>query len=280
MLNLVIVRGDPPSGGRLVNSWHDENGELCGSAFAHEAMRWIEWSGLGVFAFSEGSSEVRHWPQPHASPQLCRETFSRQLQPVILQALGWQALHASAIIGPSGVIAFCGKSGSGKSTLAFAMRNEGWSQLADDAVVLRAASNGVMVRPMPFAPRLRPRSQAYFAEISPSSGQEPIAPRRPELPLAMVILLLQDPAQPELTLAPVRKAEAFSRVLAHAHEFDPSDQSETRRLARDYLSIVDRVPVIELRYRPDLATLRNLTRTITELVHETEPYPRPHAEVA
>src|SRR5262245_35930751 len=272
MLNLVMASTDPPSGGRLVNTWRGENGELCGSAFSQGSLRWIDWSGLGVFAFSKGSAAVRVWPQPNSSPQLCRESFSRQLQPVVLQALGWQALHASAIVGPSGVIAFCGNSGSGKSTLAFALGNEGWSQVADDGVVLRVASNDVMVYPLPFAPRLRVASQAYFEGISNASSQpRTMVMQVGELPLAMVILLLQDRDHSETNLTSVHRAQAFSRLLAHAHGFDEDDRTETRRLVVDYLSIADRVPVLELRYRPDLAILPNLVRKITDVVQEKCP---------
>src|SRR5207247_875325 len=130
------------------------------------------------------------WPVQNVGDQTVVDTFWL-LQPNMLQALGWQALHAGAAIGPAGAVAFCGISGSGKSTLAFAMQQAGWRQVADDAVVLRIDRNGVRACPIPFTPRLRPASGAYFAGVCrtpiPLAGAEGA-----EYPLAATFVLRQD----------------------------------------------------------------------------------------
>ena len=46
---------------------------------------------------------------------------------------------------------------------------------------------------------------------------------------------------------------AFTRVLTHAHSFDPDNPVEAARLSRDYLDLVTRVPVVEFTYRPDFS---------------------------
>ena len=139
MLTLAFAGGDAPTPGtgRKVNEWCDDNGEVFARAHTSKDLHWIDWPGLGVFAFSAGSHEVRVWPEPGTQHEAIVDTFSRTLEPVILQTLGWQALHAGAAVGPTGVVAFCGRKGSGKSTLAFAMHQAGWRQFADDALVLR-----------------------------------------------------------------------------------------------------------------------------------------------
>ena len=110
---------------------------------------------------------------PDARHEEISDTFDRLLQPVILQALGKQALHAAASVGPTGTIAFCGNAGSGKSTLGFAMRQAGYRQLADDALVLQLEQDRVSVCPLPFAPRLRPASRLHFGY----ADQNPAPPR-------------------------------------------------------------------------------------------------------
>ena len=62
----------------------------------------IDWPGLGTFAFRPGSRDVLVWPEPDAPHEEISDTFDRLLQPVIVQALGKQALHAAAFAGPSG----------------------------------------------------------------------------------------------------------------------------------------------------------------------------------
>ena len=261
MLNLIFSGGDAPRAGQKVNEWLSDEGEIYGQAYSSESLQWIEWLGLGVFAFSAGSNEVRVWPDPSTPQKAIVDTFSRTLEPIILQALGWQALHAGATVGPKGVLAFCGKKGSGKSTLAFAMHQAGWRQFADDALVLRFDQDCVTASPVPFTPRLRPASRAYFAHAHSAALS---FSNRGNLPLAAVFLLQQKPelTKPHISLMP--QARAFSEVLAHAHCFDVGDPTQTRRLVEDYIVLAARVPVFALEYHPDLQQLPHLTRAVVE----------------
>ncbi len=261
MLTLAFAVGSAPAPetGRKVNEWCDDGGEVVARAYTSRALHWIEWPGLGVFGFSAGSQEVRVWPEPGRRHEAVADTFSRTLEPIILQTLGWQALHASAAVGSAGVVAFCGRKGSGKSTLAFAMHQAGWPQFSDDALVLRLDQDRVASCPLPFKPRLRPPARAYFANaVSLSQYSSGTA----NVPLAAVFLLQQnsDLASPRISLMP--QARAFSEVLAHAHCFDAEDPTQTRRLVNDYLGIVARVPVFALEYKPDLQKLPQLTRAV------------------
>src|SRR5262245_43718840 len=106
MLTFAFASGEAPPPGRQVNEWLDDDGEITARAFSRADLHWIAWPRVGVFAFSGGSHEVRIWPEPGARPEVVIDTFFR-VQPIIMQALGWQALHAAASVGPSGVFAFC-----------------------------------------------------------------------------------------------------------------------------------------------------------------------------
>src|SRR5689334_9620303 len=120
MLTLDFSTGTMPEaeGRRLTRTWFDDAGRLCGRAYVGGSDHWIDWEGLGRFRFRRDGETVSVWPAPDVSPETITETFSRVLQPVVLQAMGRQALHASAAAGPTGVLAFCGRAGSGKSTIA------------------------------------------------------------------------------------------------------------------------------------------------------------------
>jgi len=203
------------------------------------------------------------WPEPDAPHEEISDTFHRSLQPVILQALGKQALHAAAAVGPSGTIAFCGSRRSGKSTLGFAMAQAGYRQLADDALVLELEQGRVSICPLPFAPRLREASRLHFG-YSEKIPAPPIDLRPADLALSAIFLLRQDDQieTPRLTLLP--QAQAFSALLVHAHCFDAQDRSHTRRLVDSYLAIVSLVPVFTLHYRPDLQRLPQLIEIIQD----------------
>jgi hypothetical protein len=263
MLSLSILEGIAPVTGRQVNQWTDESGKVFARAFSSDDHYRIDWPGLGAFAFRPGSRDVLVWPEPDARHEEISDTFDRLLQPVILQALGKQVLHAAASVGPCGTIAFCGNAGSGKSTLGFAMRQAGYRQLADDALVLQLEQDRVSVCPLPFGPRLREASRLHFGYADQIPATRVDVPP-PDLVLSAVFLLRQDDQieRPRLALLP--QAQAFSGLLAHAHCYDAQDPSHTKRLVESYLTMVSLVPVFTIQYRPDLQRLPQLIEIIQD----------------
>jgi hypothetical protein len=270
LLSLTISAGVAPATGRQTEAWSDECGKVFARAFSADDHYRIDWPGLGTFAFRPGSRDVLVWPDSDASPEEISDTFDRLLQPVILQALGKQALHAAAVVGPSGTIALCGRAGSGKSTLGFAMRQAGYRQLADDALVLQLEGDRVSVCPLPFVPRLREASRLHFGHADEIPATR-VDARPADLALSAIFLLRQDHqvGRPRLALLP--QAQAFSALLAHAHCYDVQDRSHTRRLVDSYLAIVALVPVLSLHYRPGLQRLAQLVQIIQDAAGSCSP---------
>jgi hypothetical protein len=60
---------------------------------------------------------------------------------------GYEALHASAVESPEGVVAVLAPSGMGKTTLATELMRRGWPLFADDVLVLRADADGLRAHP-------------------------------------------------------------------------------------------------------------------------------------
>jgi hypothetical protein len=267
VLTLTLVVGEPPphrADGRLVQQWVDEAGDVYATAFTDGARRWIDWAGLATFAFSRGSTVVRAWPAPGARRQLVVETFSRVLQPIVMQAIGWQALHASAVVVGGGVVALCGRSGSGKSTIAYALSRD-HDQWADDGVILSLEGRGVVAHRVPFTPRLRPESQVLRPTRSGTPAGQSTGVR--ELPLASVAVLRQESGS--TTAVHWRRlppAEAFHVLVTHAHCFDPGDPDDARQFAQDYLTMAGAVPVFEVTYRPGLENLETVTAAVLHSV--------------
>jgi len=270
MLTLTFASGDPPpdpTSGREVSVWRDDTGAVCARTYAAQGLRWIDWPAFGVYAFEPGSRDVRVWAAPSVSPNDVTAIFERVLQPVILQALGWQALHASAVLGRRGVLALCGHSGSGKSTLAYALREAGFAQFADDGVVIALESDRVLACALPFAPRLRPASFERFSSGlrlppgSPAKGSRPS-----HAPLAGVVVLHQDAAHSgSPRCRAVDPAQAFTALLTHAHCFDVDSSATTTSLVHDYLAIAERVPAFELTYAPGLDALPEIIGILSDV---------------
>ncbi|MFI5003840.1 MAG: hypothetical protein ACHQE6_02380 [Solirubrobacterales bacterium] len=60
---------------------------------------------------------------------------------------GYEALHASAVDSPEGVVAIAAPSGMGKTTLALELLGRGWPLFADDVLTLGDAPEGVRAHP-------------------------------------------------------------------------------------------------------------------------------------
>jgi hypothetical protein len=60
---------------------------------------------------------------------------------------GYEALHASAVDSPAGVVAVAAPSGVGKTTLALELVGRGWPLFADDVLTIGAGPHGVQAHP-------------------------------------------------------------------------------------------------------------------------------------
>ncbi|HEV3320620.1 MAG TPA: hypothetical protein VG147_00330 [Solirubrobacteraceae bacterium] len=60
---------------------------------------------------------------------------------------GYEALHASAVDSPEGVVAIAAASGMGKTTLALELQGRGWPLVADDVLALGEGPEGVLAHP-------------------------------------------------------------------------------------------------------------------------------------
>jgi hypothetical protein len=202
-------------------------------------------------------------PDPAADPAVIRETFSRMLEPVMLQAQGWQALHASAIVGAGGVLVLAGPSHSGKSTLAYALGRRAFLPFADDVVLLSLAGARVLAHRRPFAHRLRAPSRRHFQTASGTIASPAEADRRPETaPVLGVVVLTQRPTPSPITLERCDGPRAFRELLAHAHCFDVEHAPSTATLSADYLTIASLVTVSALTYSSGLGDLPQVLETL------------------
>jgi hypothetical protein len=259
-----------------VHAWRDLSGAVCARGYVGAGMRWMRWPGVVTFCFDDRGC-IDAFPESGIAPAQVTDLCRRSVEPIVRQALGWEALHASGVRSDAGVLAFCGERESGKSTLAYSLARRGFSQYADDAIVMRVDGTRVVALDLSFGVRLRPEPARLFGFDAPQSQ-----PLHDVLPLnmpagdetttplcALFVLGRHASGPPSVTrLAP---GAAFTAILAHAHCFDPVDPAGRQRLLENYLAIADSLPVFQLRFASGLDGLDAVLDTIEDTAGVRSP---------
>ena len=260
---LSSAEGLDRRGVRLVRTWRDSDDRVCAEGYVGLQTWWMRWPGVATFR-CDRVGQVEAFAAAGIDPDRVLDLYQRTLQPLALQALGWEALHASAVHLGDGVMAFCGERGTGKSTIAYALAARGYRQAADDTLVFEPAAGTVEALVLPFLPRLRPESAALLcpkgqnerAIGSPASTTAPLS--------AIVVLTRSEESAP--VMSRLDGGAAFAAILAHAHCFDPDDPATRRRVLEHYLETAAAVPVYSLRFAPGLGGLPRILDSIEAAV--------------
>src|SRR5262245_2318921 len=278
MLSLVIAPADgalphqPDPSQPDVNVWRSTEGQLCAFAHSNGGQYRLYWPGVAVFAFTVNSEIVTAVPYLPIRRDLIQTTFHHSVLPLILQALGREGVHSSAVRTPRGVVGFCGKTYSGKSTLAYAMSKRGFSLWSDDALVWEQDGKEFGAVRLPFRPKLRPSALRFFGQASlaeiPDLG---VDSGDQTAPLAGICVLTRRAAvtdEPAITIKRMSGGHAMATLLDHAHCFNPYHAERKRLMLLKYLSLLGSVPIFEVRFEPSLPRIFELVDTIVQTVVE------------
>jgi hypothetical protein len=237
-----------PHDATRIHVWRSQEGADVAYGFRRSAQYWMHWPSFATYGFALADRFVTAYPAPGCPLSDIFDVYGRSVLPIVLQVLGFEALHASAIVSGGGVVVFAGRSKVGKSTLAFGLSGRGFRQWSDDAVVFRMAGDTPEAVPLPFTVRLRPNGPVAGAP----SGE--IKPQKTPLPITGVCLLSRlehDAPGAPTRIRAMRPVEALQGFLTHAHEFDPSNMERRRRMLDAYLALAAVVPTFEVQFRAD-----------------------------
>jgi hypothetical protein len=253
-LEIVVARREPPSlsgpSSAHATTWRDAAGGVVAHARTSGERFWMDLPGLATFWFDERSDHVVAAPHPGSAADAVAELYWHAALPLVVQARGGEVLHASGVLMPRGVVAFCGASMSGKSTIAYGLHRRGYRLWADDAIALEVTECAISALPLPFDVRLRPATAALFGlgeravrlarpdDASEQMGRDPA-------PLEAVCVLGRG-APTSKKVAPLKASVAYPALLANAHCFSLEDPERKRLMLDRYLSLVARVPVVAL----------------------------------
>jgi hypothetical protein len=257
--------------------WLDENGEPYLYCYTADRRHWFAWPGVAVYALDPETSRVDVYPEQDVNRRIILDTYWRYILPIIGHVLGGESLHASAVAGPDGVIIFCGRTMSGKSTISYGLSLRGYDLWADDSIALQINDCAVSAVPIPFAMKLRCSALSYFgmetqkAPDWPDIGQTDPVEVGALAPPAQIFLLERKPhiaGRNDLEIHALQPHEAFTKLLTHARCFNLKDQSRRLQMMRNYLNLLNRVPVALLRFEAGLSRLPGILDRIAILIRK------------
>jgi len=249
--------------------WRGPDGTAAAIGHVDGGQHWLHLSGLASFAFDDRLAEVRAIRRRDASDAVVLDAYQRHALPFILHVGGYESLHASAVLAPAGVVAFCAASGAGKSTLAYALSGRGLPQWSDDVLVFEPDRHAVWCHALPFRPRLLDDAAERLGPHPAWSGPQEDEPRVGDgvrTPLAAVFVLEHLASAGAPVVEPLGAARAFPALLPHANAFSLRDATRTEAMMEAYLALCARVPVTALRFVPGLDHLPGVVDAVAEAV--------------
>lgn len=240
--------------------WTTEDGETHAICEMVGGFPRVLLPNIGIIRVINEAGHVRGTVANPVKISLMEEVYHRFALPMILQAAGAEMLHASAVRGAKGVVAFCGTSGTGKSTLAFTLSRKQHQHWADDAVIVLPNQDVFDALRLPFRPRV---------EITSTEPVEFIRGTE-SAPLSAIVVLQRYPGgivEYGDFHAEVRRlsaADAFRAVLPHIYSFILSDPRRNALMMSRYFDIAAHVPVYDFRFTPCLDALPKLCEIVEQ----------------
>jgi hypothetical protein len=238
----------PEPSGVCVREWAGTTGAVRARAYVGAGRNWIVWDGVGTFRFTS-DGKIEALPAKGANLRKVQDLYYRHILPLVMQANGLEAIHASAVTSDRGVLGFCGPGGVGKSTIAYALSRRGFPQYADDALVMEPAGGRVEALSLPFLPRLRAPAAEFFGHDLYRHLASDLRSHSERTPVAALFVLERTRSGangPEIRRC--SSVDAFSELVAHAQRFDTVSLGSRKRHLQNFLDVTAAVPVFSVRF--------------------------------
>ncbi len=200
--------------------------EVDPDCFATSRQYLLRIPGIASYLASDGQDIVVA-PEPGARPLDVRAYLLGTVFVILCHQRGMLPLHASAVAGSRGVVAFLGRSGQGKSSLAAHLAQRGFPVLADDFCLIDfSASAEAMV--IPAAPWLKLWRNSLETLGRPAEGLQRVfseddkyrlpldSPLHPKPIRTLVFLDWDDDSAPRLE--EVSAVEAIPSLMQLTHQ--------------------------------------------------------------
>jgi hypothetical protein len=125
-----------PSHTHWFMKWHLPGGKLWLSFAKINENYLLRFNKLADFLINKHGRKIVCLSKPGIPKETIQHLLLDQVIPLVINLRGGEALHASAVLSPQGVIAFIGPTGSGKSTIAASLLLARYPHLSDDCLTL------------------------------------------------------------------------------------------------------------------------------------------------
>ena len=248
---------DPSS---RIQIWREKSGEISGYCHESDGYHWIHCTGVAGYRFDRKAYTVCAFPEPDLDPYVVQDIYQRSILPIIQHLLGREALHASAVRSPGGILGLCGNSMAGKSTIAYGLSQRSYFLWSDDSLVLEISEHAIQAVAFPFRLHLRPASASFFGSdaaqfTTRSAGCESDPAQLSREPVSALFILEQRSNAhdgPEVAVSRYSPEGALTGLLRHAYCFSLKDQRRKRLMMTNYLTLAAWVPVYAVRFAPGL----------------------------
>jgi hypothetical protein len=136
-----------PSPSRWFMKWHLPGGKLWLSFAKINENYLLRFNKLADFLIKKHGRKIVCLSKPGTPKETIEHLLLDQVIPLVINLRGGEALHASAVLSPQGVIGFIGPTGSGKSTIAASLLLGSYPHLSDDCLTLIEKTKGFYVIP-------------------------------------------------------------------------------------------------------------------------------------
>ena len=253
----------------------DRDGTACAFGWRAGGDYWLRFPEIGTFRLRPEEGEVALVEGGGIDSPPVLDTYYSAVLPLAYHLVGYEALHASAVLTPAGVVGLCALSETGKSTLAFGLSRRGNSLWTDDVLVFEIGSGqGVLCHRVPFTAHLRPQTQAHFGVGHKETTVLRSAEEHSRLaPFAALLLIEREERSDQLLVESERlpSSKALPAVLPHAFRFTLSDPERKRRMMQSYLDLVARVPVVRVVFVPGFEHMPRVLDGLEEAIRTAVP---------
>lgn len=145
-----------------MHEWRGTDGSLHAEFFKAPGGYLVRFPSVADFVISADGLKVERLPAEGTNEATLEHLYLNQALPLALSRQGRLVFHGSAVALQGGAVAFAGNSGLGKSTLAASFASAGHPFLTDDALLMEAQGDGLMVLPSHPSIRLWDDSKAML----------------------------------------------------------------------------------------------------------------------
>jgi len=228
--------------------WSFPGGEPWLSCAKTDSGYLLRFNELADFTIDRNGREIVCMPRPGIPEDTLQHLLLDQVIPLVINLRGGEALHASAILTPRGVVAFAGPTGSGKSTITASLLKMGYPFVSDDCLTLQEKDEKIYAIPAYPGLRLWKDAEAhlfgengnkksvahYTSKLRVDIKEEPGSYSPAPKPFARLYDIMNSPETDETSDITIEKLSALDSLMVLIRCTFRLDITDQEMLARQF----------------------------------------------